>query len=124
MEKLFFKVSYMLILFLFTACGTEQSYINEPKVGDVYQMKCKNVVPDSPIAYNLIKVKAIKGDSILLMPNIAYYHDKVYCLTALDYFNSQAAYYLTHQEVKNKYAEGEIVEVFRYYEKSCLGHDK
>ena len=118
------KTSIMLLVFGFFSSCTEQSYIDTPEVGDVYQMECLNVVPDSPIAYNLIKVKEISGDSLLVMPNCAYYHEKVYCLTALDYFNSQAAYYLTKEQVKKMYAEGKIVEVFRVYEDSCLGHDK
>lgn len=113
----------LLIIGLFASC-TEQSFIDDPKVGDVYQIECLNVVPDSPIAYNLIKVKVISGDSLQVMPNCAYYHEKVYCLTSLDYFNSQAAYYLTKEQVKKMYADGKIIEVFRVYEDSCLGHDK
>lgn len=116
-------ISFVFVMQSFTSC-TEQSYIDTPKVGDVYQIECLNVVPDSPIAYNLVKVKAISGDSLQVMPNCAYYHEKVYCLTALDYFDSQKAYYLSKAEVKKMYADKKIVEVFRLYEDACLGHDK
>ncbi len=116
--------SVVVVVTFFISSCTEQSFIDDPKVGDVYQIERRNVVPESEISYQLVKVRELKGDSLLLMPNRMYYHEKVYCIAAGDYFNTKASYYSTKQDIEKMFADGDIVEVFRLYEKSCLGHDK
>jgi len=117
------KICVAILFQGLVACGTEQSFIDKPKVGDVYQVECHNIVGHD-IAYQLIKVRAISGDRVQVMPNHMYYHEKVYCIAPPDYFNSQAAYYIMKAEIKKMYVDQKIVEVFRLYEESCLGNDK
>jgi hypothetical protein len=124
MKRTMLQFGLLALVLGFSACRADQSYIDDPKVGDVYLIEEHNVVPDSPISYSLVKVKAIQNDSILLTPNVFHYHDKVYCLSSADYFNSGASYYNSKEQIKSKYKDGVILEVTRVYEKACLGHDK
>jgi hypothetical protein len=113
----------VLPFFALMACGTDSLRIKDPQVGDVYQVECKNI-DGHDLAYQLLKVKAINGDKMVLMPNRMYYHEKVYCLAAGDYFNKEAAYTIARKEVQKMYDSNAIVDVFRVYEYSCLGNDR
>lgn len=117
------KALAILPLFALASCVTDGGRIEKPEVGDVYQIEWKNL-DGHDLAYQLVKVTAIEGDKLMLAPNRLYYHEKVYCLAAGDYFSLQAAYASSKQEIKAIYDKGGVVDVFRLYEASCLGHDK
>jgi hypothetical protein len=97
--------------------------IDNPQVGDVYQVELHNV-GGHQLAYKLVKVKAIDGQHVILMHNKAYYEEKVYCLAEGDYFSLQDTYLTSKANIKEMYRADSIVEVFRVYEASCLGNNK
>lgn len=113
----------LLFVFALTACGTDASRIQAPQVGDVYQIEWKNM-RGHELAYQLVKIQDIKGDSLILSPNKLYYEEKVYCLIDGDYFSLKDSYKSSKQEIKAIFDKGGIVDVFRTYEESCLGIDK
>ncbi|MDR3705537.1 MAG: hypothetical protein P4L28_06495 [Paludibacteraceae bacterium] len=121
--RFFFKTLALFFLLGLFSCTTEQDMIDNPQVGDVYQMECHNV-GGHQLAYKLVKVKAIDGQHVILMSNQTYYNEKVYCLVEGDYFSLQDAYLTSKAKIKEIYRTDSIVEVFRVYEASCLGNNK
>ena len=121
--KFLFNALVLFFVLGISSCTTEQDMINNPQVGDVYQVEYNNVGGHKQ-AYQLVKVKAIDGENIMVMPNKVYYDEKVYCLTEGDYFSIQEAYPTTKAKIQAMYRDKSIVEVFRVYEASCLGNNK
>jgi hypothetical protein len=121
--RLFLSALTCLFTLGLASCNTDSSLVNDPKVGDVYQIEWKNF-HGHEYAYQLVKVKAIEGDKLTLMPNRMYYHEKVYCLATGDAFSTKNAYTSSKAEIKKIFDQGGIVDVFRLYESSCLGNEQ
>lgn len=114
----------VLVLALgFSSCSFEQASIDEPHVGDIYVVEC-NYVGEINVAYQYMKIKAITGESITFYPNRVYYPEQVYCMVPADYFSSVSSFSKSKQEIRHMYDKGEIIEIIRSYENSCLGKEK
>lgn len=121
--KTFLKLICFIFILSLSACTSEKDMVYDPQPGDVYQVEHHNI-DGHEFAYQLIKVKSVDGNEVTLMPNRMFYHEKVYCIAAGDYFNSKDAFSTTKDELKKMYEEKTIVEAFRYYDNGCLGNDK
>ena len=116
-------IQILFLTLLLSACTSEKDMVYNPEVGDVYQIE-KHDIDGHENVYQLVKVQSIDGETVSLMPNRMFYHEKVYCLAAGDYFSTKAAFETTKAELKRMYEDGIIVEAFRYYDNGCLGNDK
>ncbi|MDR1679564.1 MAG: hypothetical protein LBR81_07290 [Prevotellaceae bacterium] len=121
MKKSIKILIFAAIAFSFAACNKER--IDNPQAGDVYQIERPDI-DGHAMTYQLLKVKSVGENDLVVMPNRLYYHEKVYCIVAGDYFNSKAAFTISKSELKKMYDEDKIVDIIRYYEDSCLGNDK
>lgn len=117
------KLILISLSLFFVSCGTDSSRINEPRVGDVYQIE-RQSKNGKQYAYQLLKIISIKGDKLILAPNKVFYSEKVYCLTSGDYFSLDLAYESNTQKLRKLYDEGKVIDVFRYYEHECLGIER
>lgn len=121
--RMYLKGLTLFSVLVLASCGTDASRIENPEVGDVYQIEWKNMEGDE-YAYQLVKVLAIEGDKLQLAPNKLYYKEKVYCLINGDYFSLKDSYQSSKKEMQAVFDKGGVVDVFRHYEDECLGASK
>ena len=89
-----------------------KTYITQPKIGDVYEMKL-----DSPYAgmYSFLRVMQVDKDSVVLIENTEGYHRMVSGFDATDYFDTERAHVLSKVDLKNMHDKDTIVDVNRDY---------
>lgn len=88
-------------------------FIDNPKVGDVYQIRAND---NNNISYYFLKVNSIKDDSIGVIRNALIYHQFTSNMDISDFFIANEVHKLTKSDLQKQLEDGIINSVERNYE--------